>query len=42
MKMENEINAHKAGTIADLPIAEGEPIKTGDPIATITSAPAEE
>ena len=42
MKMENEINAHKAGTISDLPIAEGEPIKTGDPIATITSAPAEE
>jgi len=42
MKMENEINAHKAGTISDLPIAEGEPIKAGDPIATITSAPAEE
>jgi acetyl-CoA/propionyl-CoA carboxylase biotin carboxyl carrier protein len=38
MKMENEINAHKAGTIAELPITEGEPIKTGDPIATITSA----
>jgi len=42
MKMENEINAHKAGTIAELPITEGEPIKTGDPIATITSAPAED
>ncbi len=40
MKMENEINAHKAGTIAELPITEGEPIKTGDPIATITSPPA--
>ena len=40
MKMENEINAHKAGTIAELPITEGEPIKTGDPIATITSPDA--
>ncbi len=42
MKMENEITAHKAGTIAELPITEGEPIKAGDPIATITSAAAAE
>jgi acetyl-CoA/propionyl-CoA carboxylase, biotin carboxylase, biotin carboxyl carrier protein len=35
MKMENEITAHKAGTIAELPIAEGEPINAGAPIATI-------
>jgi acetyl-CoA/propionyl-CoA carboxylase biotin carboxyl carrier protein len=41
MKMENEITAHKAGTIAALPIEEGQPISAGDPIATITSAPAE-
>jgi pyruvate/2-oxoglutarate dehydrogenase complex dihydrolipoamide acyltransferase (E2) component len=27
MKMENEITAHKAGTIAELPITEGAPIK---------------
>jgi len=40
MKMENEITAHKAGTIAALPIEEGKPISAGDPIATITSAPA--
>jgi len=40
MKMENEITAHKAGTIAALPIEEGKPISAGDPIATITS-PAE-
>ena len=40
MKMENEITAHKAGTIASLPIEEGKPISAGDPIATITS-PAE-
>jgi acetyl-CoA/propionyl-CoA carboxylase, biotin carboxylase, biotin carboxyl carrier protein len=38
MKMENEITAHKAGTIAELPISEGAPIAAGDPIATIVSA----
>ncbi len=41
MKMENEITAHKAGTIAALPIVEGEPIQSGAPIATITSPAAE-
>jgi acetyl-CoA/propionyl-CoA carboxylase, biotin carboxylase, biotin carboxyl carrier protein len=40
MKMENEITAHKAGTIATLSIEEGKPISAGDPIATITSPPA--
>jgi acetyl-CoA/propionyl-CoA carboxylase biotin carboxyl carrier protein len=42
MKMENEITAHKAGTIAELPITEGEPINAGAPIATIKSEPAGE
>jgi acetyl-CoA/propionyl-CoA carboxylase biotin carboxyl carrier protein len=37
MKMENEITAHKAGTIAELPISEGAAIGAGDPIAVITS-----
>ena len=37
MKMENEITAHKAGTIAELPIEEGAPIAAGAPIATIKS-----
>jgi acetyl-CoA/propionyl-CoA/long-chain acyl-CoA carboxylase, biotin carboxylase, biotin carboxyl carrier protein len=37
MKMENEITAHKAGVIAELPIVEGAPIAAGAPIATITS-----
>jgi acetyl-CoA/propionyl-CoA carboxylase, biotin carboxylase, biotin carboxyl carrier protein len=42
MKMENEITAHKAGTIAELPIVEGEPINAGAPIAVIKSdAPQE-
>jgi acetyl-CoA/propionyl-CoA carboxylase biotin carboxyl carrier protein len=40
MKMENEITAHKAGTIAELPIVEGEPINAGAPIATIKSEAA--
>ncbi len=35
MKMENEITAHKAGTVEALPIEEGKPISAGAPIATI-------
>ena len=38
MKMENEITAHKAGVIAELPIEEGQPIAAGAPIAVITAA----
>jgi len=41
MKMENEITAHKAGIVAELPITEGAAIAAGDPIATITSAVSE-
>jgi acetyl-CoA/propionyl-CoA carboxylase biotin carboxyl carrier protein len=37
MKMENEITAHKSGTISELPIVEGASIQAGAPIATITS-----
>jgi acetyl-CoA/propionyl-CoA carboxylase, biotin carboxylase, biotin carboxyl carrier protein len=37
MKMENEITAHKAGTIAELPISEGAPIQAGALIARIVS-----
>ncbi len=37
MKMENEITAHKSGTIVELPIVEGAPIQAGAPIATIKS-----
>jgi len=42
MKMENEITAHKAGMIAELPISEGAPIAAGAPIATIRSEASEE
>jgi acetyl-CoA/propionyl-CoA carboxylase, biotin carboxylase, biotin carboxyl carrier protein len=38
MKMENEITAHKSGTVVELPIAEGAAIQAGAPIATIKSA----
>jgi acetyl-CoA/propionyl-CoA carboxylase biotin carboxyl carrier protein len=40
MKMENEITAHKAGTITTLAAQEGQPINTGDLIATIKSPEA--
>jgi acetyl-CoA/propionyl-CoA carboxylase biotin carboxyl carrier protein len=35
MKMENEITAHKAGTIKQLPISEGGSVSPGDTIAVI-------
>jgi acetyl-CoA/propionyl-CoA carboxylase biotin carboxyl carrier protein len=38
MKMENEITAHKAGTVSELPISEGAAIQAGAPIATITGS----
>ena len=37
MKMENEITAHKDGTVAELPIAVGAAVATGDKLAVITS-----
>jgi acetyl-CoA/propionyl-CoA carboxylase biotin carboxyl carrier protein len=38
MKMENEITAHKAGKIADLPIAVGASVASGDTLAVISAA----
>ncbi len=38
MKMENEITAHKAGTVSELPISVGASVATGDTLAVITSA----
>ncbi|MDA0165895.1 acetyl-CoA carboxylase biotin carboxylase subunit [Solirubrobacter ginsenosidimutans] len=35
MKMENEITAHKAGKIAELPISEGDSVTAGDTLAVI-------
>jgi acetyl-CoA/propionyl-CoA carboxylase, biotin carboxylase, biotin carboxyl carrier protein len=36
MKMENEISAHKSGTVAELPIAVGASVATGDTLAVIS------
>ncbi len=36
MKMENEITAHKGGTVAELPIAVGASVASGDTLAVIT------
>ncbi|MFZ0041603.1 MAG: acetyl-CoA carboxylase biotin carboxyl carrier protein subunit, partial [Solirubrobacteraceae bacterium] len=36
MKMENEITAHKAGKVAELPIAVGASVATGDTLAVIS------
>jgi acetyl-CoA/propionyl-CoA carboxylase biotin carboxyl carrier protein len=38
MKMENEITAHKSGKLAELPIAVGSSVASGDTIAVISSA----
>ena len=40
MKMENEITAHKAGVVAELPISEGAAVRAGDTLAVI-KPPAE-
>jgi acetyl-CoA/propionyl-CoA carboxylase biotin carboxyl carrier protein len=37
MKMENEITAHKAGTVTDLPISVGASVASGDTLAVIKS-----
>jgi acetyl-CoA/propionyl-CoA carboxylase biotin carboxyl carrier protein len=38
MKMENEITAHKAGTVSELPISAGGSVATGDTLAVISDA----
>jgi acetyl-CoA/propionyl-CoA/long-chain acyl-CoA carboxylase, biotin carboxylase, biotin carboxyl carrier protein len=42
MKMENEIIAHKAGVIAELPISVGDAVTSGATLAVIKDAAAEE
>jgi acetyl-CoA/propionyl-CoA carboxylase, biotin carboxylase, biotin carboxyl carrier protein len=36
MKMENEVRAHRAGTVTELAVGAGEPVNTGDVICLIT------
>ena len=38
MKMENEITAHKAGKVAELPISEGAAVSVGATLAVITAS----
>ena len=38
MKMENEITAHKAGVIAELGVAKGDSVRSGDMLAVIKDA----
>jgi acetyl-CoA/propionyl-CoA carboxylase biotin carboxyl carrier protein len=38
MKMENEITAHKAGKVTELPISVGASVANGDTLAVITAA----
>jgi len=42
MKMENEIAAHKAGTVVEIPIAVGAAVANGDKLAVITAPAAAE
>jgi acetyl-CoA/propionyl-CoA carboxylase biotin carboxyl carrier protein len=37
MKMENEITAHKSGTVTELPISAGAPVATGDTLVVISA-----
>jgi len=37
MKMENEVTAHKSGTVASLPISVGASVGAGEPLAVISS-----
>jgi acetyl-CoA/propionyl-CoA carboxylase biotin carboxyl carrier protein len=37
MKMENEITAHKAGVVSELPVSVGAAVATGDTLAVITA-----
>jgi acetyl-CoA/propionyl-CoA carboxylase biotin carboxyl carrier protein len=41
MKMENEITAHKAGKVTELPISVGASVATGETLAVITAATLE-
>jgi biotin carboxyl carrier protein len=38
MKMENEITAHRAGTVRDLAVAPGDAVSNGQTICIVASA----
>ena len=35
MKMENEVHAHRAGSVSELSVAAGQPVKTGQVICIV-------
>jgi biotin carboxyl carrier protein len=37
MKMENEVRAHRAGTVGQLSVAAGAPVTTGQTICVVTA-----
>jgi len=37
MKMENEVTAHRAGTVADLAVSPGQPVTAGQRICAIVA-----
>jgi len=37
MKMENEVHAHRSGTVGELSVAAGQPVKTGQVICVVTT-----
>jgi acetyl-CoA/propionyl-CoA carboxylase biotin carboxyl carrier protein len=37
MKMENEVTAHRGGTVAEIAVAAGQPVTTGQPICVLVS-----
>jgi acetyl-CoA/propionyl-CoA carboxylase biotin carboxyl carrier protein len=37
MKMENEVRAHRAGTVTDIAIEAGQPVTTGEVICLIAA-----
>jgi acetyl-CoA/propionyl-CoA carboxylase biotin carboxyl carrier protein len=38
MKMENEVAAHRAGTVTEIAVVAGQPVTTGQPICTIAAS----
>jgi acetyl-CoA/propionyl-CoA carboxylase biotin carboxyl carrier protein len=38
MKMENEVTAHRTGTVTELSIAAGQPVTTGQAICVLVAA----
>ena len=37
MKMENEVHAHRAGTVSELSVVPGQPVTTGQVICVVTA-----